>query len=182
MSKQWWKWFVYPAAALFALIGVCWGIGAALPRNHVITRSAVYRQPVDAVWAAVEDMEHSTSWRSDVTGIRRLPDHDGHPVWLQLTKGGIWPLEITVREPRTRLVAVVADSTVGFGGSWTYAFAAEDGGTRLTITERGFVDAPLFRFVARFILGATSAMETYLKDLGRKFGEPVKPEPAAAVE
>ena len=92
-----------------------------------------------------------------------------------------WGMWIAVSEPPRRIVAVVADSSQGYGGSWTYALAAEGGGTRLTITERGFVDAPLFRFMAKFIFGTTRTMETCLEDLGRKFGETVTPAPASPV-
>jgi hypothetical protein len=181
MRKPWWKWIVVPVGILFALVGVCWGIGAMLPRTHVVTRTAAFHEPVDTVWATVADIEHSPSWRSDITGVRRLEDRNGHEVWLQLAKEGNWPLEIAVSERPSRIVAVVADSSQGFGGQWTYEFAAEGEGTRLTITERGFVDAPLFRFMAKFIFGTTNTMETYLKDLGRKFGETVKPAPASSV-
>jgi uncharacterized protein YndB with AHSA1/START domain len=181
MKKPWWWWIAVPAGVLLALIGVCWGIGALLPRTHAVTRTAVFRQPLDTVWATVADMEHSPSWRSDITGVRRLEDRNGHEVWLQLAKEGNWPLEIAVSEPPIRIVAVVADSSQGFGGRWTYEFAAESGGTRLTITERGFVDMPLFRFMANFIFGLNGALETYLKDLGRKFGETVTPAPARLV-
>jgi hypothetical protein len=31
----------------------------------------------------------------------------------------------------------------------------------------------IFRFMARFLFGYTGSIETYLRDLGAKFGEPV---------
>jgi hypothetical protein len=47
--------------------------------------------------------------------------------------------------------------------------------TRVTITERGWVSNPLFRFVSRFIMGQTSSMETYLRSLGKHFGRATTP-------
>ena len=40
-----------------------------------------------------------------------------------------------------------------------------------TITENGEIYNPFFRFMARFVFGYTATMETYLKALGKKFGE-----------
>jgi hypothetical protein len=47
----------------------------------------------------------------------------------------------------------------------------ETNGSRLNITERGEIYNPVFRFVSRFILGYTGTLDTYLKDVARKFGE-----------
>ena len=61
---------------------------------------------------------------------------------------------------------------------WTYELAPEGSGTRLTITENGEIYNPIFRFVARFVLGYTSTMGSVLRALGTKHGETVAPEPA----
>lgn len=163
---------------LIAVVGIG---GALLPRTHHVTRSALYAQPPDSIWAVIADMEHSPSWRSDITGVKRLPDHDGHPVWLQIAKEGNWPLEITVEEAPSLLVAVVADSSAGFGGAWTYHLVSEGTGTRVTITEDGFVSNPFFRFIARYCFGLTSSLDAYLTALGHHFRESVHPVTIAPV-
>jgi hypothetical protein len=43
----------------------------------------------------------------------------------------------------------------------------------LTITERGQISNPVFRFMARYVFGYHATMQEYLASLGRKFGEPV---------
>jgi hypothetical protein len=48
-----------------------------------------------------------------------------------------------------------------------------EGGCAVTITERGEIYNPVFRFVAHLILGYTGTMEGYLNALGRKFAEDV---------
>lgn len=48
-------------------------------------------------------------------------------------------------------------------------------GALVTVTERGFVRNPIFRFLARFVFGYSSTLDAYLKALGKKFGEDVSP-------
>ena len=47
-------------------------------------------------------------------------------------------------------------------------YCASGSGTRVSITERGEVYNPIFRFLSRFVFGHTGTMETYLRDLARK--------------
>ena len=65
--------------------------------------------------------------------------------------------------PATRKIEVISD------------LAADGEGTLLTITERGEVYNPIFRFVSKFLMGQTKSMDEYLRALGRKFGEEVTP-------
>ena len=44
------------------------------------------------------------------------------------------------------------------------------GGTALRITEDGEVYNPLFRFMSQFVFGHHATVDTFLTDLGRKFG------------
>ncbi|HEY6194805.1 MAG TPA: hypothetical protein VI504_07145 [Candidatus Eisenbacteria bacterium] len=150
-------------------------LGLMLPRRHVAVTTAVLDRPVGEVWLAISDMESQAAWRSDLKGVKRLPDHAGHPVWMQKTDMGDWPLEVTEVSPPVWLVAAVADSSQGFGGTWTYELLALRAGTRVTITERGFIDSPFYRFLAWFVFGLHASQETFLRDLGRHFGESVKP-------
>jgi hypothetical protein len=71
----------------------------------------------------------------------------------------------------------IASDDLPFGGTWTYEIAAAEGGATLRITEDGFVKNAFFRFMSRFIFGHTATIEQYLKDLGKKFGEEVTPQP-----
>jgi hypothetical protein len=51
--------------------------------------------------------------------------------------------------------------------------SAPGGGSELRIHENGEIYNVIFRFMARFLFGYTGSIETYLRDLGAKFGEPV---------
>lgn len=166
------------AASLVMLIGVAGIIGFTLPRHYHATSRAFYHAPQDSVWAVVADIERSPRWRTDITGVKRLPDRDGHPVWEQQSRGGAWPLELTRVAPPTTLVAIAADSSQGYGGSWTFTLASERGGTTVTLAEAGSVDNPMFRFLAQFVFGLHSGQKQYLRDLGRRLGQTVAPEEA----
>jgi hypothetical protein len=88
---------------------------------------------------------------------------------------GFGPITFEQQEsiPERRFVARIADTDQGFGGTWTYDIEPATNGSRVTITERGFVTNPLFRFMSRFVFGYHGTQEAYLRALGKRFGGPV---------
>jgi hypothetical protein len=78
-----------------------------------------------------------------------------------------------------KLTLKIIDEKLPFGGTWTIAFMPVPEGTQVRIEENGEIKNVLFRFLARFAFGYTASMESYLRDLGRKFGEEVTPQPAS---
>ena len=168
----------FVVATLVLLIGVAGLIGFTLPRHHHAASRAFFRAKPDSVWALVGDMRRSPEGRTGIEGVKRLDDRGGHPVWELESRGGPWALELTRIAPPTTLVATVADTTQGYGGSWTYTIAAARGGSQVTVAEEGFVDNPLFRFLAQFVFGLRSGQQQDLRDLGRRLGESVVPENA----
>jgi len=73
------------------------------------------------------------------------------------------------------MVTRILDTNLGYSGQWTYAFAAENGGTRVTITEDGEVSNVIFRFMSRYVFGHTATLDTYLNSIAKRFGEPATP-------
>lgn len=152
------KWLLRVLGAIVAVVGVAALVGAVLPRNHVASSPITLRQPQDSVRAAIRDLGAVPSWWSDVKRSDRLPDQDGRERWEQQTGMGSMPLEITESQPPSRLVTRIASPPgAAFGGTWTYEIAATDGGSRITITEDGWMDG-------------------YLRALGTRFGETVEPQ------
>lgn len=129
------------------------------------------------VWQVVRDVGGVTAWWPDVKQAERVSDPGGREAWHQTLKNG-YPMPLVVEEsqPPGRLVTRI-DSPPGapFGGSWTYEIAAVAEGSRVRITERGWIASPIFRFMARVVLGYHGTMDSYLKALGRKFGQGVVP-------
>jgi hypothetical protein len=170
------KWVGIVLGVLVGLVAVVWIIGALLPKGHVATRMARYKQPPEKVWEAITNVEGMKAWRSELKGVERMPGKNGKPAWVEdMGNFGKMPLEVEVLEPPRRLVTRIASTELPFGGTWTFEIAPAEEGATLRITETGEIYSPFFRFMSRFIFGYTSTLETYLKDLGRKFGEDVTP-------
>jgi uncharacterized protein YndB with AHSA1/START domain len=163
-------WIGWSLIALGAAVAGVIGAGAALPRDHAVRRRMRLSQPAAAVWHRITDYEGATAWRSGLKRVERLPDHHGNEVWRETSSDAI-DLETTLVEPPHRLVRRIAGNRRDFGGQWEYEIVGDGAGTLVTITERGEVYNPLFRFVSRFILGHTRTVDAYLRDLGSSFGE-----------
>jgi Polyketide cyclase / dehydrase and lipid transport len=171
------KIIVLVLAALAGLILLMALIGAGLPRAHQATRTALLHRPPSEVYAVIRDFAAMPSWRSSLPGVEILPPRDGHACFREISRHR--PITYIVLEDKApeKLVTQIADANLPFGGTWTYQISPEANGSRVRITERGEVKNTLFRFLARFVFGYTGTMEAYLRDLGKKFGEPVAPAP-----
>ena len=163
-------------AVLVGLIAVVFVCGMLLPANHVASRSIHLDQPREEVWLTLSDFEHYASWAPMVTGTKRLPNENGHPVW-QLEGKWAMPMALDVVETPRQLVTRIADPKLPFGGTWTWDLSPENGGTRVTVTERGVIRSAFFRLMSRFVLGYNATMDSYLNALAKHFGESAKPGP-----
>jgi uncharacterized protein YndB with AHSA1/START domain len=162
-----------PVAALTSLLFITIAVGLSLPRRHVASRTLKTAQTPETVWRAITDYEHQPAWRKDVRQVVRLPDREGREVWREVyEKGSPLTLETAESVEPRRLVRVIADEGGPFSGRWEYDLKPSGAnGSELTITERGEVPNPFFRFVSRFLLGHTYFMERFERDLAAKFGE-----------
>jgi uncharacterized protein YndB with AHSA1/START domain len=165
------KWILLTLGSLIAFVAIVAIIGWILPEGHTASRTVRFGKPPDVVWQALTDFRSMPSWRADLERIEQLPNHDGNPVWKEYLKGGFsLPLETIAFDPPHRLVRRIADPKLPFGGTWTYELAPAEGGTKVTITENGFVSNPLFRVMSRFS-GQARTIEQFFKALAGKFGE-----------
>ncbi|MGH9311950.1 MAG: SRPBCC family protein [Vicinamibacterales bacterium] len=153
---------------LVALLAAIAGIGLMIDQSHVASRSVVFQAAPEAIWKAVTDVDAYPTWRPDVTAVERLPAVPAGPAWVEVSGSGErLPLETVESEPPRRYVARIGPGQP-FGGTWTYEIRPEGSGSRLTITERGEVYNPIFRFMARFVFGYSATMESYLDALGKR--------------
>ena len=160
-------------AALLVVI-VC--VGALLPKSHVVSRMARYQAKPEAVWSTITDYKSFPQWRTDLRGVEAMQPNNGLPTWRERGTNGDIPYEVVEMRQPTRLVTRIADPKLPFGGTWEYDLQpAPGGGSVLTITERGEVYNPVFRFVSKYVMGQTSTIDRYLRSLGRRFGEIVNP-------
>jgi hypothetical protein len=160
-------------ALLLVLVGAVFAIGSALPVGHTASVRADYSASATDVYNAIADVESSPSWRDDIDSVTVF---ESSPLrWRESGKFGDLTFVRMDVEPDRRIVARIADTSQGFGGTWTYEIEPAGAGATLTITEEGEVYNALFRFLSRFVFGHYSTMETYARSLGRKFGQDVTP-------
>jgi hypothetical protein len=167
------RWVIIIIVALVAIIIAIFAAGAVLPRKHVASVITRISQPQQMVWPAIHNHVEDPKWRPELKSIEQLPDRNGHPVWLETYKDGMkLELEdIEVSGPK-RLVREVRDTGNMFSGRWEIDITSVgDTACTVTITERGEVPNPFFRFMSRFVFGHTKSMEQYLAALASKFGE-----------
>lgn len=170
------KWVLIVVAVLVGLPLVMILVGTTLPREHVARVSIVLRQPPESVWAVVRDLGAVPQWWRDVRSTERVSGPDGRERWRQVSGSGAMTIVVAAEEPPRRLVGQIESSPgAPFGGSWIYEIAPEGDGSRVTVTEQGWVANPLFRFLSRFVFGHYRTLESYLRALGRKFHQEVMP-------
>ncbi|HUS29377.1 MAG TPA: hypothetical protein VMZ53_12750 [Kofleriaceae bacterium] len=137
--------------SIVALVVVMALIGLALPRDHVATRSAVLGAAPADVWREMVAVSQEPRFQQ---GITFEIDEDRPPGSGQAG----------------RRVTRIADDKLPFGGRWIYEVAAEGSGSRITITEEGFVKNPVFRLLSATVFKQTATMEKLIRALAAKLG------------
>lgn len=161
-------------AVLLLLILVVIGIGMLLPQSHVVARSMLLKQKREDVYALISNMKGAPEWRKDIEMVEEVKDESGETLYREKSKHNVLTYRIVKREAPQKFATTIADKDAPFGGSWIFDLAEEGGGTRITITERGEVYSPVFRFMAKFVFGHHKTMEAYLTDLAKRFSEPAE--------
>jgi len=162
-------------AAVIALVLVVLLIGAALPREHVVSRHAVLHRSADELYKVVRDFHSAPTWRPDLERVEVIPASDNRVRFREHGKNGAVTYELVEDQPDKEMVTRIVDEDLGYSGTWTYSFTKEADGIRVEITERGDVPNILFRFMSRFVFGHSATIEQYLAALSRRFGEESPP-------
>lgn len=153
------------ALVLGAVVAAVLGVGYALPIDHTASGAATVTLPPDRVFATILDVQNHPKWRDDVDAVEVLSPSPLR--WREHSGGDAITFEIVSQEPPRRIVSRIADDSLPFGGTWTYALQPDGAGTRVTITENGQVFNPFFRFMSRFVFGHTATIDQFLADLTR---------------
>ncbi len=170
------KWVFIVAGILIAIVVLIVAIGSLLPREHVASLSARIAAPPADVWAAITQPERFTTWRGDVRRVEMLAPIATGPSWREHTRQGALTMAVDTSEPPRRLITRIVDQNLPYGGQWEYDITPEgEHQSRVTITERGWVSNPVFRFVSRFVMGHTASIDAYLRALGKRFGSEATP-------
>jgi uncharacterized protein YndB with AHSA1/START domain len=165
------RWVLIVGGVLVLLVGLLFLVGAFIPRQHRATCRAVLRAAPETIFAVLTDVDGYPTWRPEVRSVRRIEPLDGRPAYVEESKHGPVRYAVESSEPPRRLVLRIADDSLPYGGTWTFALAPSAEGTALSITEDGFIGPPPFRVMARFLFGVHATLEQYLSSLARKLGE-----------
>jgi uncharacterized protein YndB with AHSA1/START domain len=161
------RWLLFGVTLIVTLAAAVAVIGALLPVKHVSTSSEEITQPPARIWALISDVMGYPTWHPGVTKVELLNPGQPNPTFRETTKNGTMTYATIAAEPPTRLVTRIADRNLPFGGQWEWTIAPTATGSRVTITERGEIYNPLFRFVSRYIIGYTATMTAVLQALAR---------------
>ena len=165
-------------AVIVVLVIVMLVIGSRLPQQHVASRAIRLNRSAADAYAVVRDFEHSAKWRSDVKSVEMRGAVDGHLQFREHGSNGTVTYELLDDVPGQRFVTRIVDRDLGYSGQWEYVISPAGDGSVLTITERGEVSNPLFRFMSRYLFGHTATIDAYLKALAGHFGETTQPHDA----
>lgn len=168
-----WLWIILGVVVGLPLVLVA--IGSALPRDHVARMSIDLASPPDRIWALVSDVGGTARWRSDVKEVEVQPTSGNRVRFVEVSKHGRVPFEIVSQEAPRRQVVRVVDEDQPFGGTWTWTLEGRGSGTRLVITEEGFVKNPVFRVLGKLFFSPSATIEAYLRALAKELGENAEP-------
>ena len=118
------------------VVAVVYLDGMTLPVNHSTTVTQTMNASPDKVFAQITNVAAGATWRPGVKGVAE----------------------------RDVLLDVPGAT---YGGTWTYKLSPGPipGTTTLSITEAGFINPPLYRFMMHHIFGMDYNINTYFKDL-----------------
>jgi uncharacterized protein YndB with AHSA1/START domain len=162
------KWLLMIVGALAGLIAVMFVIGKLLPVAHTASRSVELKAPPEKIWQLLTQFADYPQWRKELKQVEMVNEK----TWKGIDSHGE-SITFALQEAQTfeKMVTVIADKNLPFGGSWMFALKANAATTTLTITENGEVYNPLFRFMSKFIFGHTATLEKYLENLKSALGE-----------
>ncbi len=170
------RWLVRGLLFLLSVIAAAYVAGLFIPRDHVASMSLDLKSPPARVWDVIADVATTAHWRPDVTRVEMQPQPDGKMRFTETTSQGDIQFEILRQDAPVRQVVRVVDDAQPFGGIWTWDLEPRaEGGTRLTITEAGFIKSPIFRTMGALFFSPTDTMDQYLRDLARRLGEDATP-------
>jgi uncharacterized protein YndB with AHSA1/START domain len=164
-----WKWMLIVVLVVVATVAVAAVVGMALPKGHRASGTVTLHAAPQTVFAIIADFAHGAEWRPDVQRVEILSGAGPGMEFREIGSNGSVRYRVEVLEPDVKIVTRIADTTLAFGGSWTFDLApAAAGDTRLTITEDGEVYNPFFRLMSKLFFPPTATIEKYLAALQKR--------------
>ncbi len=165
------RYIVIIVGLMVAVVALVLIVGSALPEKHTVTREATYRATPEQLFTLIRNVSDYPSWQKSSSRVEVLPDVDGKPRFRETNSGQAITYALSDIVPNRRMMSIIVDSKLPFGGSWTYELipgAAHDL-TTLRITEDGEVYNPVFRFVSKYVMGHSATIDKYLASVATRY-------------
>ena len=165
------KWAIRLLLLFFLIVAVVYAVGWTLPVDHMVSSTTVVAAAPQQVYDTIADVGTYPQWWPDIERVEMLGEADGRIRFRQHTGAGPIAMQVEESVPPSRFVTRIDDPEQPFGGSRTFEIAPQgDTKSLVTITERGQVYDPFYRFMSKFVFGHTSTMESCLAALTTKYG------------
>ena len=164
-------WILLVMGALVAVVAALIAGGLTTPRAHVVARTVVLRAPLELVWTTIRAVDGYASWRPELTESVASTGDDGEE-WRESTRTRSMRLGVVRDEPPHRFAMRILDDDLPVTGEWEWVLESTDGGTRVTLAERGEIGNPIVRFTTAHMRGYTKNIDGMLMALAAKLGDP----------
>jgi uncharacterized protein YndB with AHSA1/START domain len=148
--------------------GLIYADGARMPSTHSVSVTGAVAAPPEKVFALITDVKNGSAWRPEVKEVTTLSPDSGRDHWVEHLGHGQFMTFLAVQTvPPVLRQVKLDDPKASYGGTWTYELAPgpTPTSTTLKITEDGYINPPLYRFVMARIMGPTKNLDTYMKNI-----------------
>jgi len=161
---------IFGLIVLLVLIAgiVVYADGAKLPVNHSVSVTGVVAAPPEKVFNLITNVAKGSDWRPAVQSVTVLLPDQGRDHWVEhLAHGQYMTFLATRTEKPLRREVRLDEPSASYGGTWTYELSPgpTPNTTSLHITETGFINPPVYRFVMAHVMGPTHNLDQYMKDI-----------------
>src|SRR4051794_2323392 len=127
---------LWTAVVLLAAFVIVTGIGMALPKDHIVSRTlTLEKHSPSLVYGIITDFAAGPRWRPGLVKVEKVQSRMGLDVWKETYQDGdSLTLRTTEFSIPNRLVRQIEDRNGPFSGRWEYAITkTESGGATLKI-------------------------------------------------
>lgn len=160
---------VLSLVAIVVLIGLgAFALGATMPIDHSVSVTGEVAAPPQKVFALITNISAGPTWRPEVLSVEVLPRDNSRDAWVEDLGHGVkmkFLATTTVPPDQTgHAVRKVKLDDASYGGTWTYDLSPgpSPDTTTLKITEDGYINPPIYRFMMKYIFGPTKNLSDYL--------------------
>ncbi len=156
------KWIIIVLVLLVLMVGIVYLMGSLMPVKHQSFVESELPITPEKLWKILTTHNEYRNWRRGIKELKVIDDTH----WSELNSHGD---TINYRadwiEPNKKLLTVITNNNLPYGGHWEFLFTRENDGCHLRITENGEVYNPIFRFMSKYVFGHDATLKTYMEDL-----------------